>query len=400
MTLAAAARRSLASRLSGCLHSPLPHLLTAHCSGDATATTPSPLHPTQPQFRPPHVPLLPQSSLTAAQTLSLFPFGVHLAGAGPFRRGFSSWPPNRVADAGAVLSDTTAATTAAPASFPSDVAWVTEDSSLSVAALQHLIDAVHSFTGLNWWLSIAVSTVLLRSVLFTLGLSIRKQIHVSYCQITSPYMVCLQAKDEKSQDEAAERLISFFKSLSPLAAFAILRLYTFMALYFAISNMVQKLPSLKEGGAFWFTDLTTPDALYIFPAMISLSLLLKSEFRLHYSKKERRLQSNFVKIFYVLAFPFAASFPTAICCYFMTWSFASIAQMIVVNQLAVKKLLFSKPNEPTHPLPEGLAGSTAEDSPCSADENEQTLPSEKKEASDSSMDQARDQSDKKSEKDN
>jgi YidC/Oxa1 family membrane protein insertase len=41
--------------------------------------------------------------------------------------------------------------------------------------------------------------------------------------------------------------------------------------------MVDKLPSFKEGGAFWFTDLTTPDALYIFPAMTSLFLLLKLE---------------------------------------------------------------------------------------------------------------------------
>ncbi|KAF8765932.1 hypothetical protein HU200_007969 [Digitaria exilis] len=144
MALAAAARRSLASRLSGRLHAALPHLLTVHCSGDAT-TTPSPLHPAQPQFRPPHFPLLPQSCRTAAQTLSLFPFGVHLAGGGTFRRGFSSSTPYRVADAGAVLTDA-----AAPASSPSEVAWIAEDSSLSVAAVQHFIDAVHSFTGLNW----------------------------------------------------------------------------------------------------------------------------------------------------------------------------------------------------------------------------------------------------------
>jgi len=90
-------------------------------------------------------------------------------------------------------------------------------------------------------------------------------------------MIFLQAKDEKSQHEAIERSVSVFKSLGPLAFFAILQPYTFMALYFAISNMVQKLPSMKEGGALWFTDLTTPDALYIFPAMASLSLLLRLE---------------------------------------------------------------------------------------------------------------------------
>jgi YidC/Oxa1 family membrane protein insertase len=54
-----------------------------------------------------------------------------------------------VADAGAVVTDAAAAP-AAPASLPTDVAWITDESSISVAALQHLIDAVHSFTGLNW----------------------------------------------------------------------------------------------------------------------------------------------------------------------------------------------------------------------------------------------------------
>ncbi|CAN6248224.1 unnamed protein product [Urochloa humidicola] len=143
MALARAARRSLAPRLSGCLLGALPHLLTAHSSGDAT-TTPSPIHSPRPLFRSPHIPL-PQSSRTA----SLFPFGVHLAGAGASRRGFSSLPPYGVPDAGPALTDA-AAGPAAPTSFPSEVAWIAEDSSLPVAAIQHLIDAVHSFTGLNW----------------------------------------------------------------------------------------------------------------------------------------------------------------------------------------------------------------------------------------------------------
>lgn len=148
--LTATARRSLASCLSGCLHPALSHLLTSHRSGDA-ATPSTPLHPASPLFPSHHFPLS-QSSGTAAQTLTLFPFGIHLAGAAPSRRGFSSSPSYRVADAGAVLRDAAdaAAAPTAPASFPSEVAWIAQDSSLSVAAAQHLIDAVHSFTGLNW----------------------------------------------------------------------------------------------------------------------------------------------------------------------------------------------------------------------------------------------------------
>ncbi|KAG0474941.1 hypothetical protein HPP92_014627 [Vanilla planifolia] len=75
---------------------------------------------------------------------------------------------NDVAD---VLSETSADTdtvtivsnaSVAPASFPGEVAAAAADSFPLVAALQHLIDAVHSFTGLNWWASIALTTVLIR----------------------------------------------------------------------------------------------------------------------------------------------------------------------------------------------------------------------------------------------
>uniref|UniRef100_A0A452YND1 Uncharacterized protein n=1 Tax=Aegilops tauschii subsp. strangulata TaxID=200361 RepID=A0A452YND1_AEGTS len=53
--------------------------------------------------------------------------------------------------------------------------------------------------------------------------------------------------------------------------------YTLITLHIAVSNMVDNVPSLKGGGAFWFTDLTTPDALCIFPMITSLFIMLTSE---------------------------------------------------------------------------------------------------------------------------
>lgn len=41
--------------------------------------------------------------------------------------------------------------------------------------------------------------------------------------------------------------------------------------------MVEKVPSLKGGGLFWFTDLTTPDPLYILPVLTGLSFLATVE---------------------------------------------------------------------------------------------------------------------------
>ncbi|KAI4378035.1 hypothetical protein MLD38_015578 [Melastoma candidum] len=44
----------------------------------------------------------------------------------------------------------------------SEVAIAAADSSLPVSALQRLIDGVHSFTGFNWWASIALTTIVIR----------------------------------------------------------------------------------------------------------------------------------------------------------------------------------------------------------------------------------------------
>ncbi|RWW60309.1 hypothetical protein BHE74_00032705 [Ensete ventricosum] len=62
---------------------------------------------------------------------------------------------NYIKDVAEVLSDSsvetaTLAAAAVPSPFPGEVAAAAADSFLPVAALQHLIDAVHSFSGLNW----------------------------------------------------------------------------------------------------------------------------------------------------------------------------------------------------------------------------------------------------------
>lgn len=61
--------------------------------------------------------------------------------------------------------------------------------------------------------------------------------------------------------------------------------------------MAEKMPSFKHGGAFWFTDLTTPDALYIFPVITALSFLIVVE--VSTSFPETFFFSNFSIIFQV-----------------------------------------------------------------------------------------------------
>ena len=145
MALAAAARRNLTSRglfnlLERRLCPSLPQLIPSNSTGDPLK--PSSLPP-QPAARSVHIALAPCGT---SQTLNFLPFGLHLL-TGPPRRSFST--SSRDIGFTDVLTD--AANVAAPAaSFPGEVAWAAEDSSMAVGAVQHLIDAVHSFTGLNW----------------------------------------------------------------------------------------------------------------------------------------------------------------------------------------------------------------------------------------------------------
>lgn len=51
-----------------------------------------------------------------------------------------------------------------------------------------------------------------------------------------------------------------------------------------ISNMAEKVPSFKNGGAFWFTDLSIPDARYILPVLTAMTFLITVEVGIYFSK--------------------------------------------------------------------------------------------------------------------
>lgn len=151
--MAFAARRSIATRLSHHLtrrlHPCVPHARTSD-SLDEQASRLSPPLPLPPL----HVQLKQRSR--EVQILGFLPFSLRLAG--PTRRTFSSSAPapNLEAapaaevDAAGVLADAAEAAASVPAPFPGEVAAAAADSFPPVAALQHIIDAIHTFTGLNW----------------------------------------------------------------------------------------------------------------------------------------------------------------------------------------------------------------------------------------------------------
>ncbi|WVY93445.1 hypothetical protein V8G54_032533 [Vigna mungo] len=76
--------------------------------------------------------------------------------------------------------------------------------------------------------------------------------------------------------------------------------------------MAEKMPSFKDGGAYWFVDLTTPDALYILPVLTALTFLITVECNMQEGMEGNPAAGTMKKVSRVLAVltvPFTMGFP-------------------------------------------------------------------------------------------
>ncbi|XP_052209901.1 mitochondrial inner membrane protein OXA1-like [Diospyros lotus] len=257
-------------------------------------------------------------------------------------------------DMAEVLADRTveavvaAAATATPA--VNEVAIAAADSAFPVAALQYLIDGVHSFTGFNWWASIVVTTLLIRGA--TVPLLINQLKSTSKLTILRPHLVKIKEEmqdsgmDPKAVADGQQRMQALFKEygvhpLTPLKGL-LFQGPVFVSFFLAISNMVEKVPSFKHGGVYWFTDLTTPDSLYIFPALAALTFWITVECNMQEGMEGNpaaKTMKNVSRVFAALTVPITMTFPKALFCYWVTSNVFSLMYGLVLKAPGVKKFL-------------------------------------------------------------
>ncbi|XP_027346555.1 mitochondrial inner membrane protein OXA1 isoform X1 [Abrus precatorius] len=238
-------------------------------------------------------------------------------------------------DVADVLTDTTMETVASQAPVVDEVALAAADSFLPVKALQYVIDAVHSYTGLNWWAAIVITTLLIRSATFPLLINQLKA--TSKLTLMRPRLEEIKQEMEgKTMDpiavaEGQKKMKKLFKEygVSPFTPMKGLFIQgpVFISFFLAVTNMAEKVPSFKHGGASWFTDLTTPDALYIFPVLAALSFLITVECNMQEGMEGNPAagtMKNISRGLAVLTVPFTMGFPKAIFCYWVTSNLFSL----------------------------------------------------------------------------
>ncbi|XP_019101999.1 PREDICTED: mitochondrial inner membrane protein OXA1-like, partial [Camelina sativa] len=227
-----------------------------------------------------------------------------------------------------IVEAVTTTSQAVPAAI-NEVAIAAADSAFPVAALQHLIDGVHSFTGLNWWASIALTTVIIRGVTVPILLN---QLKATYkLNVLRPQLeelrreMSTKAQDPEAMAEGQRRMQLLFKEhgvtpFTPLKGL-IIQGPIFISFFFAIRNMAEKVPSFKTGGTLWFTDLTTGDTTYILPLLTAATFLIMVE-----SNMQEGLEGNpvagtmkkFSRIIAFLSIPVLIGIEKALFCYWLT----------------------------------------------------------------------------------
>lgn len=215
-----------------------------------------------------------------------------------------------------------------------------------VGLVQHCMEFLHITCDLPWWGAILVGTICVRLTIFPLV--IMAQRNGAKLANNMPQMQVLQAKMTEARQsgnaiEAArysQALMQFMKEkevnplknmIVPLAQAPI-----FISFFVGLRQMANTpVESLRDGGLFWFTDLTIPDQFYLLPIITSITMLATIEV----GTDTARLQhQNMQTMRYVLRalplviLPFTINFPGAIVTY---WTFSNIISLIQVAFLKI-----------------------------------------------------------------
>ncbi|XP_024019666.1 mitochondrial inner membrane protein OXA1 [Morus notabilis] len=252
-----------------------------------------------------------------------------------------------MSDVAEVISDSTVQAVASQVPQVNEVAIAAADSFLPVKLLQYLIEGVHTFVGVDWWLAIALTTLLIRTS--TVPLLINQLKSTSKLSLMRPRLEEIKRQIDEgavNQIEGQRQMSDLFKEYGVTPFTPLKGLFIqgpiFISFFLAVSNMAEKVPSFKTGGAYWFVDLTTPDALYIFPVLTALTFLITVECNMQEGLEGNPVAATMKNVsrgIAVLTVPFTMSFPKAIFCYWITSNLFSLVYGLALKKPQVKKFL-------------------------------------------------------------
>ncbi|KAF4532115.1 hypothetical protein B566_EDAN004120 [Ephemera danica] len=215
-----------------------------------------------------------------------------------------------------------------------------------VGIVQNCMEYLHIACDLPWWTSIMIGTLCVRIIIFPLVIMAQRnaaKMNNNLPQLQVLQMKMTEARQSGNQLEAAryaQEMMLFMKE-KDLSPFRNVLAPLFISFFLGLRRMANvPVESMKEGGLFWFTDLTVPDQYFLLPILTSATMWLTIEIG---TDTARLSASNMQTMKYVLRamplviLPFTINFPGAILCYWVSTNFISLLQVGFLRIPAVRE---------------------------------------------------------------
>jgi len=193
--------------------------------------------------------------------------------------------------------------------------------------------------GAPWWLSIALLTVVVRSILFPL--TIKQVKNMRAMQDLRPEMEKIRAQYSNNRQKQQEEMMKLYqeRKVNPLGG--CLPILVQMPVFIGIFYVIRKFggytvggqtvpptePSFHEGGILWFQDLSASDPTYLLPIISALTMLAATEITARNIDPQQRWLMRLLPIGITI---FLINFPAGLFVYWITSNLVTLVQNYVI----------------------------------------------------------------------
>ena len=191
----------------------------------------------------------------------------------------------------------------------------------------------HQQLGLEWWLSIVLLTVLVRTLLFPL--TVKQVRSMRAMQELKPELDKLRNKYKDNRQKQQEEQMKLFqeRKVNPLGGCLpiLLQMPIIIGIFYAVRrfggdplrDIPPEYPSFRDGGLFWFQDLSVYDPTLILPILSAVTMLVSMEIT---NKSMEPQQRWLMRIMPIGITVFLWRFPAGLFVYWITSNLVTLVQ--------------------------------------------------------------------------
>ena len=205
-----------------------------------------------------------------------------------------------------------------------------------VAVLGQVLLYFHQDIGAPWWLSIAMLTIVVRTLLFPLTVKQVKSMRAM--QDLRPEMERIRSQYRDNRQKQQEEMMKLYqeRNVNPLGGCLpiLVQMPIFIGIFYVIRQFggipgikEAQYPSFHEGGILWFQNLSAKDPTLLLPIISALTMLAATEIT---SKNIDPQQRWLMRLLPIGITVFLFNFPAGLFVYWITSNLVTLVQNYLI----------------------------------------------------------------------